>query len=141
MIKKIIRILAGIVLTYNVLGLLALFLVYFKWFKETCKQCPQLDVYLLPLWAPLFIFSIFVCLNLFFFKEWARKLIIILFLINIFILGFTLLEKIPPEALDKLSSDTVAVSFNRMLTFIPISVYFFLILFFSLKKTKQAFYG
>ena len=128
MIKKIIRILAGIVLTYNVLGLLALFLVYFKWFKETCKQCPQLDVYLLPLWAPLFIFSIFVCLNLFFFKEWARKLIIILFLIIIMISSFSLFQKVPSS-----------LEISRMLILIPISIHLFLIWFFISKKTKQVF--
>ena len=139
MTKKIIRILAGIILAVNIWAIVSIF-IYFN-FLKSCNQCFQYVIHFLPFWIPLFILTIFAAFNLFFFKEWARKLIIILFLINVFILGFTLLEKIPPEALDKLSSDTVAVSFNRMLTFIPISVYLFLILFFSLKKTKQAFYG
>jgi len=123
--KIIIRILAGIILAYNVWGLFGI-IFYFKFIKS-CDQCSHYLAFL-PFVIAFFVLIIFTAFNLFFFKEWARKLIIILFLIIIVISSFSLFQKVPSS-----------LEISRMLILIPISIHIFLVWFFLSKKTKQVF--
>ena len=98
----------------------------------------NVDFFRLSFGISLALLTIIAAFNTFFLKEWARKFIIVLFLIFIAFVIFEYIFVSPEEELKELLK-TGNVVYYKNLNFVPIIIYFVFILFFLRKRTVQIF--
>ena len=132
--KKIIKILAGVILVMNIGILISILVAYFS-LGIQYSFLPFLLSFLLS------ILGIIATLGLFYLKERARKLIIIYLLINILIYILLILFNFCGPCLKISKGEMTIVEQIRVIfpTLIYIAFYIFLIWFFARKKTKELF--